>query len=50
MSERVLIIGKGFLGRHLEKKLKELNNDVFTTGLTQMIMLILDWKYVMKNL
>ena len=32
MSERVLIIGKGFLGSHLEKKLKELNNDVFTTG------------------
>ena len=32
MNEKFLIIGKGFLGGHLEKKLKELNKEVFTTG------------------
>jgi dTDP-4-dehydrorhamnose reductase len=32
MNEKFLIIGKGFLGGHLEKKLKELNKEVLTTG------------------
>lgn len=32
MNNKFLIIGKGFLGGHLEKKLKELNKEVFTTG------------------
>ena len=32
MNERILIIGKGFVGSHLEKKLKELSIETYTTG------------------
>jgi dTDP-4-dehydrorhamnose reductase len=32
MNKKILVIGKGFLGSHLERKLKELHMEVFTTG------------------
>ena len=32
MNKRILIIGKGFVGSHLEKKLKESSIETYTTG------------------